>query len=224
MKRFAFPILAGLTGVVLLLSLGIWQLRRLEWKESILAQIEAQIGAEPIAVPPHPTPDRDRYRAVTATGTITEDEVHLLVSTRETGAAFRIVSLFLTDDGRRLMLDRGIVASGAKDNDRPTTDATVTGNLLWPDEVDVFTPEPDREMNIWFARDAAALSQELAAEPFLIVLRETSETDPAVTPLPVDTASIPNDHREYAITWFGLAAVWAGMTIFWIGRIAREKG
>ena len=224
MRRFAFPLLAGLVGVAILVSLGVWQLRRLEWKQAILAQIEAQIGAEPVPVPDHPAEDRDRYRAVTATGTIIDDEVHFLVSTRETGAAFRIVSLFLTEDGRRLLLDRGIVTSGAKDDERPAVEATVTGNLLWPDEIDMFTPEPDREMNIWFARDATLLSQELAAEPFLIVLRETSESDPSVTPLPVDTASIPNDHREYAITWFGLAAVWAGMTIFWIGRIAREKG
>ena len=103
-------------------------------------------------------------------------------------------------------------------------DATITGNLHWPDETDLFTPEPDRALNFWFARDADALSGELGAEPFLIVLRETSESARPVTPLPVDTGAIPNDHLEYAITWFGLAAVWAGMTLFWIVRIARGKG
>ena len=31
--------------------------------------------------------------------------------------------------------------------------------------------------------------------------------------MPVDTSTIPNDHWGYAITWFSLAAVWAGMTV-----------
>ena len=34
--------------------------------------------------------------------------------------------------------------------------------------------------------------------------------------------NIPNDHLEYAITWFGLAAVWAVMTGYLLWRIKRR--
>ena len=68
------------------------------------------------------------------------------------------------------------------------------------------------------------MSRRLGAQPFLIVLRETSETDPPVTPAPIDTSAIPNNHLEYAITWFGLVIVRVAMTLFWIVRIARGKG
>lgn len=224
MRRYAFPMLIGLAGLAVLVALGLWQVRRLDWKQGVLAEMAARIAAEPVPVPARPDPEADRYLAVTASGRITDDEIHILVSTSELGAAFRIVSLFVTDDGRRLLLDRGVVPSEEEDAERPPVDATVTGNLLWPEETDRFTPEPDRAGNIWFARDARAFSQELAAEPFLLVVRETSETDPPVTPLPVDTAGIPNDHLQYAITWFGLALVWAGMTLYWVMRIARGKG
>ncbi len=224
MKRFAVPLLIGIAGVAILCALGTWQLRRLDWKEAILARIEARIAADPVPVPAHPDPETDRYLSVTATGTITDEEIHVLVSTRELGAAFRIVSLFLTEDGRRLLLDRGVVPSDAKDKPRPPVEVTVTGNLLWPDETDAFTPDPDQATNIWFARDATRMSEELAAEPFLIVARETSESGAPVTPLPVDIAGIPNDHLQYAITWFGLALVWTAMTLYWITRIARGKG
>jgi surfeit locus 1 family protein len=56
----------------------------------------------------------------------------------------------------------------------------------------------------------------------LIVARSADPADPAVTPLPLDTASIPNDHLQYAVTWFSLAAVWAGMTALFVWRIRRR--
>jgi surfeit locus 1 family protein len=223
MGRIAFPVVLGVLGAAVLVALGMWQVQRLDWKADVLADIEARILADPIAVPDTPDPETDRYLPVTATGLITDAEIHLLISTREAGPAFRIVSRFETEDGRRLLLDRGYVDDQAKDAPRPPVTATVTGNLHWPDEIDGFTPDNDRANNIWFARDLEAMSAALGTEPVLVVLRSSSEIDVAVTPLPVDTAGIPNDHLEYAVTWFGLAAVWVAMTLFWIVRILRGR-
>jgi surfeit locus 1 family protein len=39
----------------------------------------------------------------------------------------------------------------------------------------------------------------------------------------VDTSGVPNDHYEYAVTWFGLAAVWAVMSLALIARVRRER-
>ena len=222
MSRYLAPLLIGVLGVAILVALGTWQLRRLDWKEGVLADLAARIAAEPVAVPERPDPVADRYLPVTATGEITGQEIHVLVSTRVLGPAYRVVSLFVTEDGRRLLLDRGAVPDEEKDSPRPPVAATVTGNLHWPDETDMVTPAPALADNIWFARDVDAMSRELATEPVLIVLRGTSESAPPVTPLPLDTAGIPNNHLEYAITWFGLAAVWTAMTAFWIVR--RRRG
>ena len=64
------------------------------------------------------------------------------------------------------------------------------------------------------------MAEALAAEPVLLVT--ASSDDPgAPLPLPV-TANIPNDHLGYAITWFGLAAVWAVMTGYLLWRIKRR--
>ncbi len=76
--------------------------------------------------------------------------------------------------------------------------------------------------NIWFARDIAELAAQLHTEPVLIIAR--SDTGDGIEPLPVDTAAIPNDHLQYAITWFSLAAVWLGMTAFLLWRIKRHAG
>ena len=96
---------------------------------------------------------------------------------------------------------------------------TVLGNLHWPDEVDRWTPQPDREAGVWYGRDLAAMAEELRTEPVLVVTREASSNDPPATPLPVTTEGIPNSHLGYAVQWFGLAAVWAVMTLFLLWRI-----
>jgi surfeit locus 1 family protein len=80
---------------------------------------------------------------------------------------------------------------------------------------------------MWFARDIAQMAGELGTEPLLIVAREVAPPEPGVTPLPVDTGHIPNDHLSYAITWFSLAAIWAVMTGAFIwrqGRAAKGAG
>ena len=105
----------------------------------------------------------------------------------------------------------------------PTGEVTVTGNLHWPQEIDSFTPEPDLEANIWFARDLPAMAETLNSEPLLIVARTTSLPDGPVMPLPVDTAGIPNDHLQYAITWFSLALIWVAMTAVFALRGTRRR-
>ncbi len=218
MKRWLVPLVFGIAGCAVLVSLGIWQLKRLAWKEGMLAQIEAQMARDPVPVFSRPF---EEFMPVTAAGRITGPEAHVLASVRGTGAGFRIVSAFETQ-GRRILLDRGFVPESLKNAPRPELDVTITGNFRTVDEMDVFTPEPDVAGNYWFARDIPALATELGAEPILIILRETSEPEPEVTPLPVDTAGIPNDHLGYAVTWFSMAVAWAGMTAFLLWRIGRR--
>ena len=74
------------------------------------------------------------------------------------------------------------------------------------------------DRNIWFARDVDVMAETLDTEPLLIVMREGAGPDPKITPLPVDTARIPNDHLQYAITWFSLAAIWLAMTVLFLRR------
>ncbi len=224
MRRYLFPLIAGLGGAAVLVALGVWQLQRLEWKEDVLAEISARISAEPVRVPADPDPAEDRYMPVRATGTTGARELHVLVSDRELGAGFRIITAFETERGRRLLLDRGFVPDEAKAAPRPPVELTVTGNLHWPDERDRFTPEDDVSGNWWFARDVDRMAEALDTEPVLVVARATEPPQERIRPMPVGTEGIPNNHLGYAIQWFGLAAVWLGMTAYLIRRMPARAG
>ncbi len=224
MKRYLAPLILGIAGVAVLLSLGIWQVQRLAWKRAMLAEIEARIRDAPVPLPGPADAARDRYLPVRAVGDIGAEHIAVLASQKNIGAGYRIVSPFNTEDGRRVMVDRGFVALEARDGVTAAPAVAVEGNLHWPDETDDWTPAPDLEAGIWFAREVPAMALALDTEPLLIVARDIQPASPGLTPRPVGTEGIPNDHLYYAITWFSLALIWAGMTLYLLWRIRARTG
>lgn len=220
--RVISVVVFGLLGVAVLVSLGVWQLQRLAWKESVLADIAARIEAEPVGLPQDVDREADRYLPVAVEGRFEGETVRVLVSLQGSGPGYRLITGFDVE-GRRVMIDRGFLSESVVQPDPPSGDITVIGNLHWPDEVDGFTPAPDLTRNIWYARDVDALAAQLDAEPVFIIAREISASDAPLTPLPVTADGIPNNHLGYAIQWFGLALVWLGMTAFLAWRITRRS-
>ena len=223
MSRLILPLVFGIVGTAILVSLGNWQVRRLAEKEAYLSAIEARINDIPLDIPAAPDPEADRFLPVTVIGTMTDKEIHVLVSTKQLGAGYRVISAFVTEAGRRILVDRGYVALENKDTPRLTGAMSISGNLHWPDEIDSYTPENDIEANIWFAREVPFLADALETDPILVVLRETTKPEPTLIPLPVDTSGIPNDHLEYIVTWYGLAIVWVLMTLYYLLRMRKTK-
>jgi len=222
--RFIGAGLFGIVGVAILLSLGFWQLKRLEWKLDLIAQVEGRIHNDPVAVPPDANPARDRYLPVTVSGRYTGEAVDVLSSDREAGPGMRVIAVLETAEGRRLLVDRGYIPEARRAALPMVAEgATVTGNLDWPTDSDSFTPAPDQGRNLWFARDPLPIAEALNAEPLLIVARSDSAAASPLMTLPVTGASFRNDHLEYAITWFLLAGVWAVMTIALLWRIRRTS-
>lgn len=220
MQRILIPLIFGMAGAGVLIWLGLWQMDRLAWKQGVLANIETRITAGPVALPDLPEPARDKYLPVQMSGQFDEGAVRVLVSQKQVGAGYRIISPF-EGEGRRILVDRGFIKVDAALPAAPAGAVQITGNLHWPDDRLDSTPENDVAGNIWFARDIGPMAEALNTEPVLLVLRDMSQPDGAVTPLPVDTGGIPNDHLSYAITWFSLAAIWLAMTTYYIQRTRR---
>lgn len=222
MKRLIVPLLAGVLGTAILMSLGVWQMQRLAWKEGVLAGIEARVHDVPQALPPAPAAATDAYLPVTVTGAFAGRDIDVLVSRKQIGAGVRIVAAFRTDDGRMILVDRGFRPEARRRDPRLATTATVTGNLHWPDDLNSSTPAPDARTGLWFARDLPSMAAALGTEPVLLIAR--SDTGDGIEPMPLGVEGVPNDHLGYAVQWFLLALVWASMTGYWLWRNRRRAG
>jgi len=217
-KRMIMPIVFGIVGIAILVSLGNWQVRRLAWKEGVLAAIDAKMNGMPVPVPEAPNRERNMYLHVVAVGEMGAGEVHVLSSSPETGPGYRIIAPFTLENGRRILVDRGNVPEGQKQAVRGLESGRIEGNLLWMQDPPSFPP--DLGKNIWFNRDTEALAVALNTEPILLVMNQTTLSS---GPLPAAVGvNIPNNHLGYAVTWYGFALVWLGMTLYLLIRIKRK--
>ena len=219
-KRMWVLILLGSAGFAVLCGLGIWQIQRLYEKRGQLDAIIAGISTPAVALPESPNPDTDRYRPVTAEGRFTNEQLYVLSGKAMIGAGVRVVSVLQTTDGRRILVDRGFLPDAEKHKTLTVTNVKISGNLMWPQDSNSYTPPPDTKTGLWFARDTAAMAALLNTEATLIVAN--APTGDGIEAIGVDASTIPNDHQGYAITWFSLAFVWALMTVALAWRIRQR--
>ena len=215
MKRIWFIVFIGFAGTACLLYLGKWQIDRLYWKLDVLKKIDQKITSAPVPLPAEPSESVHKYLSVEISGQFLQESIRVLASKKRYGAGYRIIHVFRTN-GRRLLVDLGFVGLETDYDVDVINDISLVGNLHWPDEVDNFTPEPDLENNIWFARNVERVASALKTEPILLILKDSTLKDQNIKPMPIDTTHIPNDHLQYAITWFSLAIIWALMSCLFI--------
>lgn len=222
MRRLVIPLLLGVIGFAILAGLGVWQLQRLQWKQGVLAEIEHGIQVAPVPLPAQIDLSM-KYKPVQVVGTTTGDEILVLSGTREQGGGYNVISGFVTDDGRRIMVDRGYIPQDDRRKPRPPVRLGFAGNLHWPNEIGDATPSPNLAEGVWFARDVPAMARQLHTTPVLVVASAVAGDAQGVEPIPVSISGIPNSHLSYAVQWFLLALTWAGMTAGLIWRIRQRR-
>ena len=226
----ALAVAAGLVG------LGVWQLRRLAWKEALIRTVEERTVAPPVPLPPRADwaalkPDAYEYRRVAATGAFDHaSEVHVyrpLVSARGPyrGVGDIVLTPFHLVSGGTLIVNRGFVPNERLDPaTRPAGQVagpvTITGLMRSPQERNAFTPADDTARNQWFTSDPAAIATFYGlgdVAPFTV--DEDSGQAPGGLPQGGETVlDFPNSHLQYALTWFGLALALLGVFGAWARR------
>jgi surfeit locus 1 family protein len=216
-KDRRFPVgltIATLIAFAILCALGVWQVKRLAWKEDLLARIEVlktapaqplaavmaraekgddmtwtRVSAECLSVRPSsydmPPPGGD-------------DPLPLVYGVRDGDIVWRATALCWAGGGGygSILLDLGVVtAQTGQANPTPLSvgaPAHVTGVLMSPKQLG-----GDRQATVQrFAWARAA--------PYILMVESATPAVPGVAPAPLP-AEISNRHLEYALTWFGLA-------------------
>lgn len=222
------PGLAFLVALALLVALGTWQLQRRTWKADLIQRIEAGLRAEPGEVMPEARwPDwrgaEDEFRRVRLSGRFLHDRealVHGLRSEgpRATSLGYYVFTPLERQDGSVVFVNRGFVPAGLKDPARRLEGqvpgrATVTGLVRAPEAESLFVPANEPAKDEWFTRDAAAMARARGlsrAAPFYVEADTTPNPGgwPKGGGVRVD---LPNNHLQYALTWFGLALTLVGV-------------
>ena len=209
------PIIIGLGGLAVLLSMGFWQVERLQWKRGIIDEAERRIVAPPQALPVDLDPERDDYMPVFATGSFDHDDtVYFLTSQKPTGPGFEVITPFEMTDGRRVLVNRGYIPQDRKgDEIGPDGPLRVEGVLRWPSDVNGFTPDADIAKRTFYSREVGPLSAMAGTLPIMVM---QAPTDAAEMPRGQKVAVVVrNHHLQYALTWFGIAIIWVIMTALW---------
>lgn len=235
----AAPRASGLiaTGLVtlicfgLLIGLGVWQLHRKVWKEDIIAAMTARLSQAPQPLPPSADwdalrQDRDEFRRVQFSGVFVPGEEVLVYAagsalrTDIKGPGYFVFAPIRLADGRIVVVDRGFVPIDRKGapHSAPEGAVSVVGVLRWPENRGMFTPADDLKGNVSFLRDPAAMAAGRHwgnVAPFYI--DQEAPEPPGGLPRPGKlVVNLPDNHLQYAITWFGLAAGLAGVYAFWL--------
>jgi surfeit locus 1 family protein len=231
-KLYGLLIISAL-GFMTLMALGVWQLERREWKQALLADLERGLSpsaeALDIAAAEPLLKDRD-YIRVKAQGRFDHAQERYLFAVLERETGWQVITPFITADRRLVLVNRGFVPDRLRD---PRTrsesllagETELTGLLRRKPRAGMFTPANQPSRNIWYWADVDALMASLEPAAGLkpvdgIVLALASGPASWPKPVPPGLSAIPNNHLQYALTWFALAGALLVMT-FMLLRSAR---
>ena len=235
-RRIAFrpllwPSLFAIPIVLLCLGLGVWQVQRLAWKRGLIAQREAAVTA-PLTAPPQTLAEARglEFHHVAADGVLLHDKEIFLGATSEAGRnGYQVLTPLRQHDGHIIFVNRGFIPAEIKDPAKRSPgqiagEVHIVGLLRVPPAKKPawFLPDNRPDLNYWFWVDipAMAAADRLSdVAPFYI--------DADATPNPggwpkggITRLELPNDHLQYAITWFVLAIAMAVIYVLYCRRNA----
>jgi surfeit locus 1 family protein len=217
-KLIGFTIVT-LAALTLLIGLGLWQLQRLEWKRSLIAEIETRTKAPPMTLTEAIAFAKDgrdpSYLRVHVAGRFENDKERHLYAIAEGAPGWHLIAPLVTEDDAIVLIDRGFVPDAMKEQTtRPQSlvegETSVTGLVRLPETSFTFTPNTELDRNRWYFRDLDGMAHSMFGDnppnlaPFSLEAEEAGAhgDGPRVGQTRLD---LPNNHLQYALTWFLLA-------------------
>lgn len=227
-------LLASLLVLAALLALGTWQVQRLQWKEGLIARIEARIAAAPVSLDRIETLHAEGgdidYRPVRLDGTYDHAGERHYFATWRGQSGFYVHTPLRLEDGRFLFVNRGFVPYDRKEAATRPQGQTVGGVRITglaraapPEKPSFIVPDNEPGKNLFYWKDleamaaSAGLPERSEVLPFFVDADDTA--NPGGLPVGgVTRINLPNNHLQYAITWYGLALALCVVLFVWWRR------
>lgn len=223
----------GLVVFAVLVMLGTWQVQRMHWKEGLLATIDARIHAAPRplddVLSSGPAVADLEYTPVALEGTFVHPAERHFFATWNGASGFFVYTPLLRPRGDYVFVNRGFVPYDLKDPARRPQSlvegpVAITGLLRAPlvEKPSAILPDNDPGKNLFYWKDirAMAASAGLPADAAILGVFVDAGDAQNAGGLPVGGVTIvdlPNNHLQYVVTWYGLAAALAAVlgALFW---------
>ena len=186
----------------MLLSLGSWQLYRLNWKLNLLLEIENSLKNDPVEFS---KVDKKNYLRIKTSGIIDFNKQIYLYNLNESGKpGFEVINPVIIDN-ENYLINRGWIPFDKKDKPEVNliNESNIIGTLKLQHKASTFKPENDINKNYWFTLNREDIFKYTGKKfsDYIIYLNGDYKL-----PKPkVITANISNNHKKYAITWFSMA-------------------
>ncbi|MDA9208468.1 SURF1 family protein [Octadecabacter sp.] len=216
--------LLGLAALVfaVLVGLGTWQVKRLAWKQDLIAQIEARAYATPVPAPIDTAP---AYLNVTISGRFDHSQHLRIKAVTDIGAGFWIMSPLMSD-AQTIWVNLGFVPTALNIDQwvLPQGPQTLTGLARLPIANGTWLEKNDPQTDRWFSPDLTAMSAHLALDANTAYYIDAARAENA-TSFPragLTRLTLRNTHLSYALTWYALAALLLGGVIYAIADHRRS--
>ena len=223
-RPLLIPTLWFLPGLALLVGLGIWQIERLHDKEVLIASVQSGLGAPPVLLADALARGaaNAEWRHVRVNGHFLHDKELYVFSRGPKGAVgVDIVTPLVLEDGGTVLVDRGFVPealheSRTREAAQVPGEVALTGVLRLSQQPGLFTPAPDTRTRLWFVKDVPSMAKAVGLNVPSLIIEADATPNPGGWPLGGQTrVEFPNDHLQYAVTWFGLALALTGVYLFY---------
>ncbi len=188
--------------ILTLLSLGFWQIYRLNWKLELIEQIENSLKNDPVELS---NIEKKNYLRIKTSGEIDFDKQIYLYNLNDNGKpGFEVINPIKIGNDNYLM-NRGWIPFEKKDlpEINLVDQNQIVGTLMLQTKASTFKPENDIEKNYWFTlnrEDILKFTGRNFSEYVIYLNGDYKIPKPRVI-----TAKISNNHKKYAITWFSMA-------------------
>ena len=188
--------------VLVFVSLGTWQIIRLNWKNNLIFEIENSLKNPPVELS---NINHENYLRVKTSGDIDFEKQIYLYNLNENGTpGFEVINP-LSVNQKNYLINRGWIPFEKKGMQEINEfdEKNIVGTLKLQGRKNIFKPDNDIEKNYWFSLDREDIMKFTGKEfsKYIIYLNGDYKF-----PKPKKiTANISNNHKKYAITWFSLA-------------------